>query len=82
MFGNQVSDKDLQRKVDRTMERTGVNSQAKVKARVVNGTVELSGALQYENQRRPILKVIRSIQGVQRVNDLMACPPKPKRTDA
>ncbi|RCS40712.1 BON domain-containing protein [Bremerella cremea] len=82
MFGNQVPDKDLQKLVNRTLERTGVGSQAKIMARVNAGTVIVSGTIKYENQRRPILKAIQGVAGVQRVSDTMACAPKAARTDA
>ncbi|PQO33064.1 BON domain-containing protein [Blastopirellula marina] len=82
MFGNQVPDKDLQKLVNRTLERTGVGSQARINARVSSGTVMISGTIKYENQRRPILKAVQGVAGVQRVNDQMSCLPKPKRTDA
>ena len=67
MFGsNQVSDKELLKTVNRRLTRGGGGS---VAATVQRGTVTLTGKLQYEAQRRPIMKVVSSIAGVRNVND-------------
>lgn len=77
MFGqNQVPDRSLQKTVNQRLERTGTGAQSKVTATVQQGTVTLSGALQYENQRRPILKAVGNIAGVRRVVDQLKSPPK------
>lgn len=77
MFGqNQLSDKELQKTVSKRLERTGTGSQSKVSAVVRRGAVTVSGKLQYERQRSPILKAVQSIAGVRQVIDQMQTPPK------
>jgi osmotically-inducible protein OsmY len=71
MFGrNQVSDKDLLKSVNQRLMRGG-GSQARVTAAVQQGTVTLTGALQYAIQRSPIVKEVSRVAGVSRVVDLM-----------
>ena len=81
MFGSQIPDKDLQKSVDRQLTRCALGALCRVKALVKNGSVTLSGNLRYEAQRRPVLKAIQSIAGVQRVNDQLQYV-KTARTDA
>lgn len=79
MFGNnEVSDKALLKTVNRRLDRTGTGSQTRVTASVQRGTVTLLGKLQYENQRRPIVKAIQSVAGVRQVIDQLQAPPKVK----
>lgn len=81
MFGSQIPDKDLQKNVDRQLTRCALGAQCRVKALVKNGSVTLTGNLRYEAQRRPVLKAIQSIAGIQRVNDQLQYV-KTARTDA
>ncbi|WP_442485337.1 BON domain-containing protein [Aeoliella sp. SH292] len=77
MFGqNQQSDKELQKTVSKRLERTGTGSQSKVQAVVRRGAVTLTGKLQYERQRSPILKAVQSVAGVRQVIDQLQTPPK------
>ena len=77
MFGgNEVSDKALLKSVHRRLERTGTGSQSRLTASVQRGTVTLSGKLQYENQRLPIVKSVRGVSGVRQVIDQLQSPPK------
>ena len=77
MFGrNEVPDKALLKTVNRRLDRTGTGSQSKVTASVQRGTVTLTGKLQYENQRTPIVKAISSVAGVRQVLDQLQSPPK------
>ena len=79
MFGkNVIPDKTLLKTVDRKLERTGTGSQSRISASVRQGIVTLIGQLQYENQRMPILKAVRSIAGVRQVIDQLRAPPKSK----
>jgi osmotically-inducible protein OsmY len=74
MFGgSQVSDKELLRAVSKRLVRGGGGS---LTAQSQQGTVTLSGTLQYESQRRPIVKAIASIAGVRRVVDQLRLAPK------
>jgi 16S rRNA U516 pseudouridylate synthase RsuA-like enzyme len=82
MFGqNQLSDKELQKTVSKRLERTGTGSQSKVQAVVRRGAVTLTGKLQYERQRSPILKAVQCIAGVRQVIDQLQTPPKTRPHD-
>lgn len=71
MFGrNQVSDKDLLKSVNQRLTRSG-GSQSRVTVAVQQGTVTLTGTLQYAIQRIPIIKEVSRVAGVSRVVDLM-----------
>jgi osmotically-inducible protein OsmY len=74
--GNATSDKALQKLVDRRLQRSGGG--AGLKAVVMNGSVTLSGNLQYESQRMPLLKALRGVAGVRSVLDQLKARPKPK----
>ena len=77
MFGrNEVPDRTLLKTVNRRLDRTGTGSQSKVTAAAQRGTVTLTGKLQYEHQRNPILKAIRSLAGVRQLIDQLQSPPK------
>lgn len=77
MFGrNQIPDKDLLKTVNRRLDRTGSGSQSKITASVRSGTVTLTGKLQYERQRSPIVKAVSSVAGVRQVLDQLQTPPK------
>jgi osmotically-inducible protein OsmY len=72
MFGrNQVSDKDLLKQVNQRLARTGTGSQSRVMVAVQQGTVTLTGTLQYAIQRSPIVKAVARVAGVGRVVDQM-----------
>jgi osmotically-inducible protein OsmY len=74
MFGQgQISDKELLKTVDKRLVRGGGTS---VKADVQGGTVTLRGKIQYEAQRRPLLKLTNSIAGVRRVIDQLVLQAK------
>jgi osmotically-inducible protein OsmY len=71
MFGrNAMPDKDLLKGVNQRLARTGT-SQSKVSAAVQHGTVTLTGDLQYEGQRGPIVKAASRAPGVRQVVDQM-----------
>jgi osmotically-inducible protein OsmY len=77
MFGkNDVSDKTLSKSVDRQLGRTGTASSSRVKAVVQQGIVTLSGTLQHEIQRSPIVKAVSRVAGVRRVIDQLRLVPK------
>ena len=73
-FGNQVPDKTLLKSVNKKLMRTGI--QAKIIATVKGGYVVLSGALQYENQRRTIVRAANQVSGVRQVVDQMTVQPR------
>ena len=65
----QVPDKRLLQKVEQRLSRTGLGSQSKITVLIRNGDVTLSGNLQYDSQRRPVLHAARSVDGVRRIVD-------------
>jgi osmotically-inducible protein OsmY len=64
-----VPDKRLLQKVEQRVSRTGLGSQSKISVQIRNGDVTLSGVLQYETQRRPVLRAARGVDGVRRIVD-------------
>lgn len=76
MFGNDATDKTLQKTVSQKLARGGTGSQCRVTATVAHGNVTLAGTLQYEAQRAPLLKLIARIAGVRRVIDQLRLLPK------
>jgi len=80
MLGNsQVPDKALLKKINQRVLRAGMSSQSKVTVTIRNGHVTLSGTLQYANQRRTLLRVASSIEGVRSVTDQMQLKTLEKR---
>ena len=65
----QVPDKQLSQKVQQRVARAGVGSQSTISVQVRNGDVTLSGSLQYETQRRPVLHAASGVPGVRRIVD-------------
>ncbi len=76
MFGNQVSDKELTKDINKRLVRVGAPT--KVMATVSRGLITLTGQLKYENQRKQIVKAVRGSTGAQQVIDHLQSPPKPK----
>jgi osmotically-inducible protein OsmY len=72
---NVMSDKSLLQKVNQRLARTGT-SQSRVVATVRNGEVTLSGTIQYETQRRSIVRAIGAVAEVSRVVDQLKAQPK------
>lgn len=68
-FGNQVPDRNLLREVNKKLMRTG--TQTKVTVSVRGGCVTLTGALQYEHQRRTLIRAATQVSGVRQVLDQM-----------
>ncbi|MBW3595997.1 MAG: BON domain-containing protein [Planctomycetes bacterium] len=76
---NGTNDKSLLQKVNQRLSRTGTGGKTRVVATVRRGDVTLSGTLQYEIQRKNLLRAATSVQGVRRVVDQMTVEkPKPK----
>ena len=73
MFGqDQVSDKELLKTVNKRLQRGGAGG---ITADIQRGTVTLKGRIQYESQRRPIVKIVNAISGVRRVVDQVQLTP-------
>ena len=79
MLGNAVPDKAILQKVNQRVQVTGTGSQSKVTVNVRGGDVTVGGTIQYEMQRRNILKAAGRVAGVRRVIDQMQVEKK-KRT--
>jgi osmotically-inducible protein OsmY len=75
MFGkDNASDKELQKLVNRRLQRSG--SQAGIVATVQRGTVTVTGKLRVDDQRLTIVKALRGVNGVRQVIDQLQAPPK------
>ncbi len=72
----EVADKTVLQKVNRRLGTTGTASSSHVTADVRKGEVTLSGTLQYENQRRPLIRATSTVEGVRRVIDRLRVVPK------
>ena len=68
-FGNKIPDKTILKDVNKKLMRTG--TQSKVTASVSSGYVTLRGVLQYENQRRTLVRAANQVSGVRHVADQM-----------
>lgn len=77
-IGNRVPDQTLLREVNKRLMRAG--TQTKVTATISSGSVTLTGSLQYETQRRVLIRAANQVGGVRQVVDQMTVQPK-KRTD-
>jgi len=75
----QVPDKRVFQKVQQHISRTGLGSHTKISVQVHNGDVTLSGTLQYDTQRRPVLHAVRSVDGVRRVVDHLEVRAAPRK---
>jgi osmotically-inducible protein OsmY len=78
-FGNAIPDKTLLRDVNKKLLRAG--TQTKITASVSGGCLTLTGTLNNEIQRRPILRMVNQVSGMKRVVDQMTVQTK-KRSDA
>ncbi len=77
MFGgNQAADNVLLKTVNQRLQRGGGGSQSRISATVSQGSVTLTGNLQYDAQRSPLLKSVARIAGVRRVIDQLRVKPK------
>ena len=71
---SQVPDKALLQQVNQRVQRTaGYGSRVSVS--VARGEATLAGSIQYEAQRRPILKAANATAGVRRVIDQLRASP-------
>lgn len=77
-----VSDKDLLKQVTQRLARTGIAAQTPISAIVRNGNVTLSGAINFEYQRKTALKAVQGIHGVHHVVDQLRVQPATKKWQA
>jgi len=72
MFGREkVPDKTILKDVNKRLMRTGMGSRCRVTATVRGGQVTLTGQMQYENQRRPIVQAVNRVNGIRGLIDQM-----------
>lgn len=70
MFQNDKNnDAALLKAVNQKLSRGGGSSQSRATAMVQRGMVTLTGKLQYDAQRAPLIKAVASVAGVRRVVD-------------
>ncbi len=72
----QSSDPTISRKVGEQLSNRGMQSPCHIVVETRKGRVTLSGAIQYEYQRRIAVKATSSVAGVQSVQDQMHVIPK------
>jgi osmotically-inducible protein OsmY len=74
---NRVPDRALMTKVNQRLSRCGMGSNLQVNVVIRNGLVTLSGTLDYDYQRRPLLRAATGVSGVRMVVDnLKVKPPR------
>jgi osmotically-inducible protein OsmY len=76
---SQVPDKRICQKVEQRVSRAGLGSQARIKVQVRKGDVTLSGTLQYDRERRPVLRAARGVEGVRGIVDQLHVKAAPKK---
>lgn len=64
-----VPDHVLNQRVIRQLANRGMRPPCNVAVSTRNGSITLSGQIQYEHQRRPAIRAAQNIEGVQRVVD-------------
>jgi osmotically-inducible protein OsmY len=64
-----VPDKTILKNVNRRLQRTGLGARCRIATAVRNGQVTLSGNIQYEAQRRPVLRAVNGVDGIRGVVD-------------
>ncbi len=74
-FEQRVPDKALLSKVNQRLARCGVGSRVHVNVTVRNGTVTLSGVLDFDYQRKPLLRAAAGVDGVRMVIDQLKVKP-------
>lgn len=75
----QVPDRTLLKKVNQKLSRTGMGGQCRVAATIRNGVITLTGQLQFETQRRPVVRAATQVEGVRQVIDQLQIKPAVKR---
>lgn len=74
-----ASDNELEKTIHDRLQKAGIHL-GEIRAIVDRANVRMVGTLQFETQRRGILKLISSIDGVQRVDDQMLVQMKAKNS--
>lgn len=74
-YEHRIPDKALLSKINQRLSRCGSGSRVHVTAIVRNGTVTLSGTLDFDYQRRPLLRAASGVDGVRSVIDQLKVKP-------
>jgi len=74
-YESRIPDKVILAKVNQRLSQCGMGSNVHVNAVVRNGTVTISGMLDFEYQRRPLLRAANGVQGVRLVLDQLRVKP-------
>lgn len=78
MIGDRVPDKRIIQQVNKRLARTGV-SQCKIAVTARNGYVTLSGNIQFEYQRKAMIRAAQGVEGVRQVVDQLTVVPRRTR---
>jgi osmotically-inducible protein OsmY len=74
-YENRVPDRSLLSKINQRLSRCSTGSNAHVSAIVRNGTVTLSGTVDFDYQRKPLLRAASGVHGVRLVVDQLRVKP-------
>ena len=77
MYGSQ--DQDITQQVNIKLASRGLRAPCRVSVQTSNGTVTLSGTVQYSHQKGTAVRAINGITGVQRIVDRLIAKPAVKR---
>jgi osmotically-inducible protein OsmY len=76
MYEAKISDPMISQKVNEQLSNCGIRAPCRITAVTRKGYVTLTGAIQYEYQRRTVLRATGAIDGVRSVIDhLQVIPP-------
>lgn len=77
-LGNQIPDKTLLKNVQRKLMQK-CSGATRIQASVRSGSATITGTIRHEHERRPIVKCVSAVQGIQNVIDQMRIsdPKKP-----
>ena len=78
-YGNQVPDKTLLQNVVRKLAQKCSGS-PRISASVSGGDATVTGTIQHEYERKPIVRCIAAVQGIGRVIDQLKVEVKKKAT--
>jgi osmotically-inducible protein OsmY len=74
-----IPDKTILKDVNKRLARTGMGSRCRIVATVRGGLVTLTGQMQYENQRRPVVQAVNRVDGIKGVIDQLTATPQKTR---
>jgi osmotically-inducible protein OsmY len=66
-----IPDSRIINNITRRLASCGVRAPSRVAVACVGGQVTLSGSLQHEHMRHPVLRAVRGAEGVRNVIDLL-----------